>query len=212
LINSFELGYDHSLEKASFSVSTFYRMTTNAILVYTTLDANGVAFTQPLNFGNAKSYGIETITTYNPFSWWSLNLSFSAYDLHIDNEGTVAQLSTNQINWYTKLTNNLNLFRSTKLQATGSYTSPIIIPQGESVAVYYVDIGLQQTIMKGKGRLGLTVTDIFNTQEYGFITSDNNFHFSRIFKLDTRAVMFAFGYTFGTSFKEDVMQNRFKNE
>jgi outer membrane receptor protein involved in Fe transport len=212
LVNSFELGYYHSLEKLSFSLTTFYRTVTNAILVYTTLDANGVAFTKPFNFGSAGSYGIETITTYNPFAWWSLNLSFSAYDLHIDDEGTIAEFSAGQLNWYSKLTNNLNLFKSTKVQLTGSYTSPIIIPQGESVAVYYVDVGLLHTMMKGKGRLGLTVTDIFDTQEYGFITSDHNFNFSRIFKLDTRAVMFTFGYTFGTSFKEDVMENRFKNE
>jgi outer membrane receptor protein involved in Fe transport len=212
LVNSFELGYYHSMEKLSISLTTFYRTVTNAILVYTTLDANGVAFTQPLNFGNTKSYGIEAITTYNPSHWWSLNLSFSAYDLHIFDEGSVADISTSQINWYTKVANTLNLFKSTKLQVTGSYTSPIIIPQGKSVAVYYVDMGLQQTIMKGKGRLGFTVTDIFDTQAYGFNTSDHNFHFGRIFKLDTRAFMFTFGYTFGTSFKDDVMENRFKNE
>jgi hypothetical protein len=56
------------------------------------------------------------------------------------------------------------------------------------------------------------VTDIFNTQKYGFITSDHNFQFSRIFKLDTRAVMVTFGYAFGTSFKEKLMENRFKND
>jgi outer membrane receptor protein involved in Fe transport len=211
LVNSFELGYYHALEKVSFSLTTFYRKATNAILVYTTLDANGVASTQPLNFGNAKSYGAEAITTYSPFHWWSLNLSFSVYDLHIINE-SIVDISTRQVNWYSKVANTLDLFKNTKIQTTGSYTSPIIIPQGKSVAIFYVDMGLQQTIMKGKGRLGFTVTDIFDTQKYGFITSDDNFHFSRIFKLDTRAFMFTFGYTFGGSFRENLMENRFKNE
>jgi hypothetical protein len=106
----------------------------------------------------------------------------------------------------------VTLSTKAKLQVVGSYTSPTTIPQGESVAVYYVDLGFQQKILKDRGRLGVSITDIFDTQKYGFITSDYNFHFSRIFKLDTRAIMFTFGYTFGSAFKEALMENRFKNE
>ena len=212
LIHSLELGYSHSLKNASISLTSFYRIRKDAILPYTVLDDNGVAFTQPFNFGNATTYGFELITSYNPFSRWSINFSFSAYEVQIEDEGSVAELSTSQVNWYSKLINNFTLFKDSKLQLIASYTSPTTIPQGESVAVYYIDLGFQQKIMKGKGRIGLTVTDIFNTQEYGFITSDSNFHFSRIFKLDTQAVMVTFGYTFGTSFKENLMENKFKNE
>jgi len=212
LIHSIDLGYSHSLKSASISLTSFYRIRKDAILPYTVLDDNGVAFTQPFNFGKAATYGFELITSYNPFSRWSINFSFSAYEVRIEDEGTVADLSTSQVNWYSKLINNFTLFRDSKLQVIASYTSPTAIPQGESVAVYYVDLGFQQKIIKGKGRIGLTVTDIFNTQEYGFITSDSNFHFSRIFKLDTQAVMVTFGYTFGTSFKENLMENKFKNE
>jgi outer membrane receptor protein involved in Fe transport len=207
-----ELGYNHSLQKTTLSLTAFYRIRQNAILPYTILDENGVAFTQPFNFGNAITYGFEAIATYNPFSRWSVNFSFSAYEFRIDDDGSVADVSTRLVNWYAKLINNFTVFRDGKLQVIGSYTSPFAIPQGESVAVYYVDVGFQQKIIKGQGRIGLTATDIFNTQEYGFITSDDNFEFSRIFKLDTRAVMLTFGYTFGTSFKEKLMENRFKNE
>jgi hypothetical protein len=66
--------------------------------------------------------------------------------------------------------------------------------------------------MKGQGRLGLTVTDIFDSQKSGLRTSDTNFDFSRIFKMDTRAIMLTFGYTFKSAFKETLMENKFKNE
>jgi outer membrane receptor protein involved in Fe transport len=212
LIHSLELGYYQTWQKTSLSIVSFYRHRNNAILPYTILDENGVAFTQPLNFGRAYTLGAEAIATLNVSSAWDVNFSFSAYEFNIDDEGTVANIVANQINWYTKLINNFSLFKGGKLQLIGNYTSPVTIPQGESVAVYFVDIGFQQRIMKGKGRIGLTATDIFNTQEYGFITSDYNFDFSRVFKLDTRAIMLTFGYTFGTSFKENLMENRFKND
>ncbi|MGC1240379.1 MAG: TonB-dependent receptor [Chryseosolibacter sp.] len=212
LVNSMEIGYYVSSTKASLSISGFYRTRTNAILVYTILDENGVSFTQPINFGKANTYGTEAISTLQPFSWWGLDLSLSAYEFSIEEDGAGGELFKRQVNWYTKLVSTLTISRNANLQVAGSYTSPVIIPQGESVSVYYVDVGFRQRIMKGKGRIGVTLTDIFNTQKYGFITSDHNFHFSRIFKLDTRAVMFTFGYTFGTSFKEALMENRFKNE
>jgi outer membrane receptor protein involved in Fe transport len=205
------LGYTYALEKASLTLTTFYRIRNNAILPYTILDENNVAFTQPLNFGNAITRGAEVISTITPLSAWSMNFSFSAYELKIEGDDDLS-LTNKQINWYTKLINNLTLLKDTKLQIIGSYASPTGIPQGQSLAVYFVDLGLQQRVLRGNGRLGLSVTDIFNTQTYGFITSDYNFNFSREFKLDTRAVMLTFGYTFRSSFKENVMENRFKND
>jgi outer membrane receptor protein involved in Fe transport len=212
LIHSLELSYSYAVSKASLTLSAFYRIRNNAIFPYTILDENGVAFTQPMNFGNAATYGAEVIATYNPFSIWSMNFSFSAFEQRIEEDGLTDELNVQQISWYTKLINSFTLFHDSKLQIIGNYTSPTVIPQGESVAVYFVDLGFQQKIWKGKGRLGLTITDIFDTQEYGFVTSDYNFEFSRIFKQDTRAVMFTFGYTFGTSFSEKLMENRFKND
>ncbi|MBK8291033.1 MAG: TonB-dependent receptor family protein [Flammeovirgaceae bacterium] len=212
LINSWELSYNNTLQKGSLSFATFYRLRNNAILPYTVLDENGVAFTQPQNFGKAMTYGAEVITSYNPFSFWSLNFSLSAFKVQIEETGTSTEVSKNLISWYTKLVNNFTLYRNGKLQVIGNYTSPTAIPQGESIAVYFVDVGFQHRMLKGKGRLGVVLTDLFNTQKSGVIISDDNFTFSRIFKLDTQAIMATFGYTFGTSFKEKVMENRFRND
>jgi outer membrane receptor protein involved in Fe transport len=71
-----ELGYNHSWQKASFSITAFYRLRNNAILPYTVLDSNGVALTQPMNFGKASTYGVEAIATVNPVRVWSINFTF----------------------------------------------------------------------------------------------------------------------------------------
>lgn len=212
LAHSVELSYNHFFKKGSFTASAFYRNTSNVILPYTILDSNGVAFTQPQNFGNATTYGLEGIVTYNPFKFWSINLNVSGYDLQIETNEPALNLQRNQFAYFAKLINNFTLWKNGKIQLIGNYTSPIAIPQGEKIAVYFVDIGFQQKIMKGQGRLGLTVTDIFNTQQSGFRIEDTNYEFSRIFKLDTRSVMFTFAYTFKSTFKEKLMENKFKNE
>lgn len=212
LAHSVELSYNHFFKNGSFTASAFYRNTRDVILPYTILDSNGVAFTQPQNFGNATTYGLEGIVTYNPFKFWSINLNVSGYDLQIETNEPALNLQRNQFAYFAKLINNFTLWKNGKIQLIGNYTSPIAIPQGEKVAVYFVDMGFQQKIMKGQGRLGLAVTDIFNTQQSGFRIADTNYEFSRIFKLDTRAVMFTFAYTFKSTFKEKLMENKFKNE
>jgi len=213
LIHSWELSYNKTLQKGSLSLVTFYRLRDDAILPYTVLDENGVAFTQPQNFGTAVTYGGEVIGSYNPFAFWSLNFSFSAFKVQIEGDGSFStEVSNNLVSWYTKLVNNFTLYKNGKLQVIGNYTAPTAIPQGESIAVYFVDLGYQHRMLKGKGRLGLALTDIFNTQKSGFITSDENFTFSRISKQDTRAIMLTFGYTFGTSFREKLMENKFEND
>lgn len=212
LINSWDLSYNHNLEKGFFSLAAFYRVRNNAILPFTVLDENGVAFTQPQNFGKAYTYGSELIATYNPFPFYDLNASFSAFSISIEDIGDGSEISKNLWSWNIKLVNNFTVSNKGKLQVTGNYTAPTAIPQGESVAVYFVDIGCQYKIIKGRGRIGAVITDLFNTQESGFVTSDSNFEFSRIFKQDTRAVMVTFGYSFRSSIKESLMENRFKND
>lgn len=212
LVHSLELGYNYSVAKGSLSLMSFYRIRNHAILQYAVVDANGVALSQPLNFGHAMTYGLEALASRNFASFWSANFSFSAFETRIENSGDVADVAAHQFSWYAKLINNLTLGKNTRLQVTGNYVSPTATPQGRTIEIYNVDLGFQQVVMKGNGRLGLVLTDIFNTQRSGLYTSDYNFDFYRTVKLDTRAVMITFGYTFNSSFKEKLMENRFRND
>jgi hypothetical protein len=78
--------------------------------------------------------------------------------------------------------------------------------------VYNVDLGLQQKLGKGNARLGLVVTDIFNTQQSGQLLTGSNFTFNRIAKVDTRAILVTFACTFGGIFKEKLLENKFSND
>jgi len=211
LIHSMELGYTQTLQKASLTLTAFYRIRKRAIMPYTIINDDGVGLTQPRNFGAATTLGLEILGSYNFANWWSMNLSFSAYKIHIDDLADATGASNDLISWYTKLINNFTISKNGKLQVIGNYTSPTATPQGQSLAVYFVDIGFQQKIMKGRGRMGAVITDLFNTQRSGSSISDDNFSSRRTVKLDTRAIMVTFGYTFGTSFKEKLMENRFQN-
>jgi hypothetical protein len=98
------------------------------------------------------------------------------------------------------------------MQITVSYNAPVGTPQGQKVAIYYGDFGFQQKVFKGKGGLGLVITDVFNTQANGLKAYASNFSYSRKFKIDTRAILLTFAYSFGTKFKEEALENKFSND
>ncbi len=212
LIHSWELGYTQNIAKGSISWVGFYRLRSNAILPYTTLDSNGVALTRPENFGTATTYGAEAIGSYQATGAYNFNISLSAFQTNIEDTGEGTDVNKSLFSWYAKWVNNFTLGKNGRLQITANYTAPTAVPQGTTKAVYFIDIGYIHKIMKGRGRVGMVITDLFNTQRTGSITSDSNFYFTRTSKQDTRALLFTFGYTFGTSFKEKLMENRFKND
>lgn len=210
--HSFELTQNQTFKKASLTTSLFYRLTSNSIFPYTTIDNNGVSTTRPENFGNSYTYGAEAFFTYNPINFWKINLDASIYEQRIEPSAKLQNAPENLLSGYAKFINNFDVWKNGRFQITTNYTSPIVIPQGIIKEVYFIDLGFQQKILKGQGRLALTVTDIFDTQRSESTVSGSNFEYTHYRKVDTRAVMLIFAYTFKSEFKEKLLENKFKNE
>lgn len=210
--HSVGLSYNHAFTKASISASLFYRLTSRSIFPYTTIDNGGVSTTRPENFGNSSTYGVEAVFTYKPNEYWAINLDASLYEQRIEQNAELQNVLRNQLTGYTKCINNFDVWENGRLQVIANYTSPIVIPQGLKNEVYFIDLGFQQKILNGQGRLALTVTDIFDTQSTKTAVSDIYFNLSHSRKVDTRAVMLIFAYTFRSEFKEKLLDNKFKNE
>ncbi len=210
--HNLELGYSNNFSKSSIMAKVYYRNSTNSILPFTILQPNQVLFTQPFNAGTTITVGFETIFSFDPFPFWKSNWSASIFNQSIEAKNINAQALNQLLSWNTKWINDFIPWKKSKLQVIGVYNAPTATLQGNRIAVYNVDIAFQQKIGNDKARFGLIVTDIFNTQKNGFIWNTPDFNFSRIFKVDTRAVLLTFAYTFGTSFKEKLMENKFSND
>lgn len=210
--HAFEFTYNHAFKKASLSTSLFYRLTSNSIFPYTTIASSGVSTTRPENFGNSSTYGAEAVYTYKPFIFRTINFDASLYEQQIEQYNQLQNVQKNQLTGYAKFINNFEVWKNGRLQIAANYTSPVVIPQGVVKEVYFIDLGFQQKILKGQGRIALTVTDIFDTQRSETSVSGGNFEYTHYRKVDTRAVMLIFAYTFRSEFKEKLLENKFKNE
>lgn len=212
LVNALEVGYNKDFKKVSFYTNIFYRYATNIIRPYISLNSNGVALTQPMNFGNATTYGCEEIVTLYLAKFWDSNTSVSFYQQNIEGGNVDDEIANNVFSWYAKMINNFNLWKNGKLQVIGNYNSPVGSPQGKSIAIYNVDMGFQQRLFQGKSALGIVFTDVFNTQQKGVSANAYNFNYNRTFKVDTRAILVTFAYSFGTKVKNELIENKFSND
>ncbi len=214
IIHIVELNYNKEFDKYSFSGNAFYRNANNTIRQYAILQDNGVVLLQPQNIGNTITYGLETIFSIKPFSFYDANISLTAFQQHIDakNLEQAQDAVSNAFSWYGKLINNFTPWKGGKLQIIGNYNSALATAQGKRIPIYNVDLGFQQKLGKSNARLGLVATDMFNTLESGYKNNTLLFSNNRTSKSDTRALMVTFAYTFRSDFKEKLLENQFSTE
>jgi outer membrane receptor protein involved in Fe transport len=212
IIHAIEMSYNKDWKNYSISSSFFYRYSLNTIRQYSQFQSNGVTLTLPVNIGNATTYGIESVFNAKPAIFFDFNASFSLFEQQLNGRNVSTEAVQNAFGWYAKLINNFVPWRDGKLQVTGNYNSSLPTPQGKRIAQYFADFGFQQKLGKGNARLGLTVTDVFNTFKSGYINNTAAFSNYRYGKADTRAFVITFAYFFKSAFKEKLLENKFSTD
>lgn len=212
IIHAFEGGYGSSWKAGSFSSNLFYRYSQNSIRNYFQLLPNGAVLNYPVNIGSATLYGWETQVNLVPLHGYDLNASITLFEQAYNGNNVATDAVQEGFSWNGKLINTIALTRNAKLQVTGSYTAPQVTPQGRRVSQYFMDMGFQQKLGKGNTRLGITITDLFNTLKSGYDNKAASFSQYRFSKADTRAIMLTFACSFKSAFKEKMMENKFSAE
>lgn len=103
------------------------------------------------------------------YKWYSLFTNINSYYTHYKanfGEGRTVDLDAFAANLYVQ--QSFKVAKTTTLEVSGFYTSPSIW-QGtfKSKAMGGVDVGAQQTLLKGKVTAKATVTDVFHTMKWG---------------------------------------------
>jgi outer membrane receptor protein involved in Fe transport len=212
IINIGELSYTKEWAKYSITTNGFYRNATNTIKQYSELQENGVILLYPKNFGSTITYGVETIFNLKPIGFYDANISLTGFQQNIDGSNVAEDVVSKAFNWYGKIINNFVPWQGGKLQLIGNYNSALATAQGKRIALYNIDMGFQQKLGHGNARLGLAITDVFNTLKSGYVNKTSSFTNNRTSKADTRALMLTFAYTFKSAFKENLLENQFTPE
>lgn len=109
--------------------------------------------------------------------------------------------------------NSFNLGKGYKAESSGFYTSPTIW-QGtfRSIAMYSVDGGLQKNILKGKGMLKASFTDMFRLMEWKGNSNFSGQYNEASGRWESRQLRLNFTYRFGNTKVKAARQRKTSTE
>ena len=162
---------------------------------------------------NLSSQNIVSLNISMPFQykWYSLYFNINTYYSHFT--GKVADVkdkidvSIYSFNLYAQQT--FKLGKNTTAELSGFYTSPSVW-QGafKTKALGALDVGLQHVVLKGKGTLKATLTDVFRTYPWSATNNTTGQTVRASGSWESRQFRLNFNYRFGSSQVKQARQRK----
>ncbi|MCC5931312.1 MAG: TonB-dependent receptor [Cyclobacteriaceae bacterium] len=170
---SLEFGYRTSW-KSGYLYTAFYgRQTTDVITrIITRIPADNLLNAISQNAGNGTNLGFEAVWEQKVNDWYEYNFNGNIYQntmsaFTIENlypfDLQFSMMEQKAYSGNVKWNNSIKLPNNFKLQLTGIYLAPDVIPQGRIDTRFSIDFGLTKSIQNGKGEIFANGSDIFNT-------------------------------------------------
>jgi outer membrane receptor protein involved in Fe transport len=172
---TYELAYKLLWYNGSLSLAGYYRRISDPYTRIYAIDSTNTTYNIVnkiyCNVGSATNKGVEFILNQTITKFWKLTGSINWYSNTIDSYSgmllfpyerpfTIENTSDNSAD--IKINNQFTLPKEMQIQLTTLYYSPKNIPQGKQMSRSSIDLGIKKKIIKGKGELTCSFSDIFN--------------------------------------------------
>jgi outer membrane receptor protein involved in Fe transport len=171
---TFELAYRFSWPSGSAFIAGFHRIIDSPFLRIYSIDESNPDYDiinkVYQNTGAGTNTGIELVLSQEISDAIKLTGSLNWYNNHIDAfTGTVLFpyerpfhiLKSDEKTWDAKFNGLFNIAKDFQAQVTAIYYAPKNVPQGRILSRSSLDLGLKKTIIKGKGEITYSISDIF---------------------------------------------------
>ncbi len=165
-MDSYELGYIHFWDKASFNFTAYYRHGNNMIRHYT-YENDGVFYSMPVNFGKADDFGVEMVAQGQMTKWWNLNGNVNFFRSY--SRGYIEENYYETESWmlFGRAVSKFKIKNWFDLQLTARVMGPHKEPLGMRKGNWWADLAVSKEILNGNGTLTFNVRDLFNSRSWG---------------------------------------------
>ena len=165
-MDSYELGYIHFWDKASFNFTAYYRHGTNMIRHYTYED-DGVFYSMPINFGKADDFGVEAVAQGQMTKWWNLNGNINFFRSYT--RGYIEEQYYETESWmlFGRMVSKFKIKNWFDIQLTAHVMGPHKEPLGMRKGNWWIDLAVSKEILRGNGTVTFNVRDLFNSRSMG---------------------------------------------
>jgi iron complex outermembrane receptor protein len=182
----------------SITTSLYASLITDAnFTYYRQNDTTKVNLTTSRNIGRVKSIGLHVNLPYTFTSWWSGLLDVDAAYLRYTVYPKNGAFDKGTADVIINARQNFNISKKLSLEISGRYETPNQYGIRRFAYNYYVNTGISTPVLNKKGKLSLTLSDLFNSNRDKAYTNFNNLDLNIYSKRETRIVRLNFSYRFG---------------
>ncbi len=191
-----------ALVNRKFTFEFYYKESVDNIFEFPVQDNvnNTVTYT-PINIDLTTELGFDFITYIDVFDNWGLYFVTSFY--YLKDEGSFNDIKVDRDIWtnYSILNNNFSFLkdRSLNIDLNIIYAGKNIQGLQEVDGRVISNLSIKKTMFKGKGIASLSVTDLFNEQDFFIRTKFLDQNNTAFMNLDNRYVRLGFRYKFGNT-------------
>lgn len=200
LINISEVNYNNVFKKGNWLSSAYVRYHQQPISNYLYQSPGNPSVTVN-TFANGRDqwrYGFENTLRVNWTKKFTTTLNADVFYVYLNSGIIDGQPETVSEGWSYKGKIGLNytLPWSLQLQVNGNYEAPKAILNGQSRELYFMDVSLNKMINM-KWIFNLTLSDAFNTKQYGYYISTDTYYQDATRRRESRFIRFTITYLFG---------------
>ncbi len=198
--NQVEFNYNRNLKNGNLLLTTFGKLNEDIITqyVFRSPEDSSVLIQSFLNGNTSYNWGLEANfgLTFNKKISFNLNLNGQ---YNIINATILGQdISNTGYNGFAKLMVQYKQNDKLSFQLNGNYESPEIIPQGRTIARYFIDFSVRKDFGT-RWSLNLSANDLFNSRRWGNVIETPELNQVTSRRWDVRNYRFNLTYKFGES-------------
>ncbi|KQC01735.1 outer membrane beta-barrel family protein [Pedobacter sp. Hv1] len=164
IIHSVELGYQWKNDNFSILPGIYYRYKYNGFTSITTPLNSTTLITTQQNLANDQAIGADVVFSANLNDKVNINFTPNAFYSQIDASNLGYSSKRNTFTWSANFNSSYTVSKSTVVQVNSNYKSARLTPQGKYLPSFVLNFGARHEILKKKGSIYLTVSDVFKTQ------------------------------------------------
>lgn len=195
LYHSFQLSY---IYKSAFNLSLYgYLYNKGFTTVIDYLEAENYNITYQANASKGNRFGISATLPYEPFEWWTMQLSLDGSSTYEKSEIPGFSYNGSGFGYDISLFENFKLKQDWNIVLNGYYSGRADTPSGYSRATYDFSLSVKKYMLDKKLMLTTGSSNILKKNLYNEVTQVENVKTEWINKWETRRFYFQATYYFG---------------
>jgi hypothetical protein len=161
-------------------------------------EASKSAYQTTENFGNSTDFNISETVQFQPLKWWRFTGTAVVMYKEVIARESIGDALT-QWSFTGQVSNSFTLPYGMSLEVNGKYVSSQLFGNLTIEPHYVVDLGFRMRVLKDRGTISASFSDIFNSSSAGVYSKYGNLELDMIIRNVTRRLDVSFSYRFGKS-------------